>query len=192
MSQAAGSGPGAAPGPPEDDDVVPVSVRLGEVVPPEDPEDWTKPLTWVAAAGMLLGPLVAFAWFWLAAPADEDLQLGTWLVAGAVAAGSVLTGATQLGLARAWTATVAAALFSALGVIVVGAALAGERQVGQASPTLSHAFGAAVGGLAGAVAASPLAGRLAAAPSRATRLAVPGAVALGVVLLVVALVYGVA
>ena len=36
-----------------DEDLVPVSVRLGEVVPPEDPEDWTRPLTWVAALGML-------------------------------------------------------------------------------------------------------------------------------------------
>ena len=44
-----------------DDDVVPVSVRLGEVVPPEDPEDWTRPLTWVAAGGMLVGPIVALA-----------------------------------------------------------------------------------------------------------------------------------
>jgi cysteinyl-tRNA synthetase len=36
-----------------DDDLVPVSVQLGNVVPPEDPEDWTRPLTWAAAAGML-------------------------------------------------------------------------------------------------------------------------------------------
>ena len=36
--------------------LVPVSVRLGNVVPPEDPEDWTQPLTWVAAAGMLAAP----------------------------------------------------------------------------------------------------------------------------------------
>ena len=46
-----------------DDDLVPISVRLGEVVPPEDPEDWTRPLTWVAAFGMLAGPLIALAWF---------------------------------------------------------------------------------------------------------------------------------
>jgi hypothetical protein len=175
---------------PNGDDVVPVSVRLGEVVPPEDPEDWTKPLTWVAAAGMLLGPAVALAWFGLAPPADEQLHPGTWLLAGAIAAGAVLTGATQLGTARAWTATAAAALFSALGVVIVGALLAGERQVGQASPTLSHAFGAALGGLAGAAAASPLAARLAGVPSRRARLVLPGAVGLAVVLLVVALLYG--
>ena len=174
-----------------DDDVVPVSVQLGEVVPPEDPEDWTKPLTWVAAAGMLLGPAVAVAWFGLAAPVDARLHPGTWLLAAAVAAGAVLTGATQQGVARAWTATVAAALFSALGVIVTGAALAGERQVGEATPSLAQAFGAALGGLAGAVAASPLAARLARIPSRRVRLVIPGAVALSVVLLAVALLYGV-
>ena len=53
-----------------DDELVPVSVRLGNVVPPEDPEDWTQPLTWVAAAGMLAAPLVALLWFWLFPPAD--------------------------------------------------------------------------------------------------------------------------
>ena len=184
----------AAARPPDEgaDDVVPVSVRLGEVVPPEGPEDWTQPLTWVAAAGMLLGPALALAWFGLAAPVDERLHPGTWLLAGAVAAGAVLTGATQQGVARAWTATVAAALFSALGVVVAGAALAGERQVGQASPALAQAFGSALAGLAGAAAASPLAARLAGLRSRRVRLVLPGAVALAVVLLVVALVYGVA
>jgi hypothetical protein len=35
----------------DDDDSVPISVRLGTVVPPEDPEDWTRPLTWMAAPG---------------------------------------------------------------------------------------------------------------------------------------------
>ncbi|HEX6129281.1 MAG TPA: hypothetical protein VF071_09700, partial [Candidatus Limnocylindria bacterium] len=62
------------------DDLVPVSVRLGEVVPPEDPEDWTKPLTWVAAAGMLLGPLVALGWFVAARPGGSDPEPGTWLL----------------------------------------------------------------------------------------------------------------
>jgi hypothetical protein len=183
--------PGDAGGP-ADDDLVPVSVRLGEVVPPEDPEDWTKPLTWVAAGGMLLGPLVALTWFLVAPPAGRDPQPATWLLAASVAGGAVLTGATQQGGVRAWTGTVAAALFSALAVIVIGAALAGERQVGQASPHLAHAFGAAVGGLAGAVAASALAAPMARIPSRAARLLVPGAVALGVVLLAVGLAFGLA
>jgi hypothetical protein len=176
--------------PPADDDLVPVSVRLGEVVPPEDPEDWTKPLTWVAAAGMLLGPLVAVTWFLVAPPARGNAQPATWLLAASVAGGAVLTGATQQGALRAWSATVAAALFSALAVIVVGAALAGERQVGQASPPLAHAFGAALAGLAGAVAGSPLAARMAGIASRRARLLVPGAVAFGVVLLAVALAFG--
>ncbi|MGH2427949.1 MAG: hypothetical protein ACRDGV_03525, partial [Candidatus Limnocylindria bacterium] len=82
----------------EEDDAVPVSVRLGEVVPPEDPEDWTRPLTWMAALGMLLGPLMALAWFLAARPTEGHTPLlGTWLVAAALAGGAALAGSTQLG-----------------------------------------------------------------------------------------------
>ena len=176
-----------------DDDVVPVSVRLGEVVPPEDPEDWTKPLTWVAAAGMLLAPLVALAWFAIAPPqAAHPAVTGTWLLAASLAAGAVITGATQQGAARAWTATVAAALFAGLVVIVIGAAMAGERQVGSASPTLAHSFGAGAAGLAGAVAASPVAAGMARSPTGWVRLLVPGAIAVAVALLLVGFLTGTA
>ena len=62
--------------------MVPVSVRLGAVVPPEDPEDWTRPLTWVAATGMLAAPAVALAWYLVGAPRDStQLSPGTWTVA---------------------------------------------------------------------------------------------------------------
>jgi hypothetical protein len=138
-----------------DDDLVPVSVRLGNVVPPEDPEDWTRPLTWVAALGMLAGPLAAFAWFVIAPPAQSAHALpATFVVAASLAAGAAVTGATQLGIARAWTATLGAGLFAALVVIILGVVMAGERQVGSASPTLAHAFVAAAAGLFGAGAAS--------------------------------------
>lgn len=176
---------------PSEDDLVPISVRLGEVVPPEDPEDWTKPLTWVAAAGMLLGPLVALAWFSVARPNASDLTAGTWLLACAVGLGAVLTGWTQQGGLRAFAATVAAALFSALAVIILGAAFAGERQVGAASPTLAHGFGAAVAGLASAVCASPPAGLLARARGPA-RLVFPGVVVGAVAALAVRLLNGLA
>lgn len=177
--------------PDPDDDLVPVSVRLGEVVPPEDPEDWTQPLTWAAALGMLVGPLVTLAWFWLAPPEAADRLLpGTWLVSVAVAGGAVLTGATQQGWLRAATATAAAALFAALATIIVGAALAGERQVAQASPTLAQAFGAAVAGLGGAVASTPVAARFAAVGRRWPRVIVPGAVASIVALLLLPLLFG--
>lgn len=172
------------------DDLVPISVRLGEVVPPEDPEDWTKPLTWVAAGGMLLGPLLAAAWFVVARPGGSNPEPGTWLLAGGVAAGAVLTGATQRGGLRAWTATVAAALFASLVVVIVGAALSGERLAGVASPTVSHAFGAAVAGLGGAVAASPLAAFLARAAVRWLRVAVPAGVGVAVAALLVWLLMG--
>jgi hypothetical protein len=154
----------------EADDLVPVSVRLGAVVPPEDPEDWTRPLTWVAAVGMLAAPILAFGWFWLAAPTDAATPTAmTYLVAAALGAGSAATGATQQGVARAWTATLGAGLFGALVVIVVGVVMAGERQVGAASPTLAHAFAAALAGLGGAAAASPVAALLARRAPRPAR-----------------------
>lgn len=155
-----------------DDDLVPISVRLGEVVPPEDPEDWTRPLTWVAALGMLAGPIMALAWFVAAPPSEVDRALpATYLVAIFLAAGAAATGATQLGVARAWTATLGAGLFGALLVIVLGVVSAGERQVGIASPTLGHAFAAAVGGLAGASAAAAVAAIAARLRSRIVRFA---------------------
>lgn len=155
-----------------DDDLVPISVRLGEVVPPEDPEDWTRPLTWVAALGMLAGPIMALAWFVAAPPAGANGALpATYLVAIFLAAGAAATGATQLGVARAWTATLGAGLFGALLVIVLEVVSAGERQVGIASPTLGHAFAAAVGGLAGASAAAAVAAIAARLRSRIVRFA---------------------
>jgi hypothetical protein len=156
-----------------DDDVVPVSVRLGEVVPPEDPEDWTRPLTWVAALGMLAGPLVALAWFVVARPSADPPLLGTYLVAGALAGGAALTGSTQQGVARAWTATLGAGLFGALGVVVIGVVMAGERAVGSFPLTLAHAFAAAVAGLAGAAAAAIAAGVLARRAAQNLRTVVP-------------------
>jgi hypothetical protein len=179
-----------SPGPQADDDLVPVSVRLGTVVPPEDPEDWTQPLTWVAAIGMLLAPLVALLWFWLVPPGGTGLMPGTILVATAVAAGGVLTGATQQGALRASTATIAAGLFAGLATVIVGLLMAGERQTGAASPTLAQAFGASLAGLAGCVAASPLAARFADAPRRLPRVLAPGAAAVGVSWLLVAFLFG--
>ncbi len=156
-----------------DDDLVPVSVRLGAVVPPEDPEDWTRPLTWVAALGMLAGPLVALVWFLVAPPADDAPLLGTYLVAAVLAGGAALTGSTQQGVARAWTATLGAGLFGALAVVLIGVVMAGERAVGSFPPTLAHAFAAAVAGLAGAAAAAIAAGALAGRAGRLLRTIVP-------------------
>lgn len=152
-----------------DDDLVPVSVRLGAVVPPEDPEDWTRPLTWVAAAGMLAGPIVTLAWFLAASPTSPVAVPTTHVVAASLAAGAAATGATQLGLARAWTATLGAGLFGALGVVLLGVVLSGERQVGAASPTLAHAFMAAAGGVIGAAAAAGATAVMARARSRVVR-----------------------
>jgi len=145
-----------------DEDLVPISVRLGQVVPPEDPEDWTRPLTWVAALGMLAAPLGTFAWFAVGPPLQaEQAQPLTFLVAALLAAGAAATGATQQGIARAATATLGAALFASLVVVILGVAMSGERQVGAASPTLAHAFAASVGGLGGAAGGSVVAGAVA-------------------------------
>lgn len=140
------------------DDLVPVSVRLGDVVPPEDPEDWSRPLTWVAAAGMLAGPIAALAWFTIDPPQAAAAAVpATYGVALFLSAGAAATGATQIGAGRAFAGTLGAGLFGALVVIILGVVMAGERQVGSASPTLAHAFAASAGGLAGSVDAAVVA-----------------------------------
>jgi hypothetical protein len=173
---------------PHDDDQVPVSVRLGQVVPPEDPEDWTRPLTWAAAAGMLLAPLAALTWFLLAPPtAAGNPMAGTWIVAAALALGAALTGATQIGQLRSFTAAIA--VFAALVTIMVGAAAAGSRQVGEASPTLAHAVAAGLAGLAGSFAAASIGPVVASVPDRLSRLAAPALVGIAVSALVVPLLF---
>lgn len=179
-------GPDATP--PEEDDAVPVSVRLGNVIPPEDPEDWTRPLTWVAAAGMLAAPLAATAWFWLAPPTSSiGATPAAWIVGCILVVGAAATGSTQIGAFRAFAGTLGAGLFASLATIIVGAALAGQRQVGTASPTVAQAFVAAVSGLAGACAASTLAPALAGVGSRVRRTLGPAAIGIAVAALVVQL-----
>jgi len=140
--------------PAAEEEEVPVSVRLGGVVPPEDPEDWSRPLTWVAAIGMLAGPLAAVAWIVFARPGNASALLpGTLFVAGALVAGAVLTGSTQIGRSWAFAGTLGAGLFGALLTVVAGTVLGGERQAA-ASPALALSFAAAVGGAAGALGAA--------------------------------------
>jgi hypothetical protein len=165
--------------PPDPGDLVPVSVRLGTVVPPEDPEDWTRPLTWVAAIGMLAAPALALAWYAIAAPLDSTRPLpGTWVVAVALVIGAAAAGGTQIGRLRAVTGTLGAALLGALLVVAAGAVSAGERQLGSASPTLAHAVAAALAGLSGALPAAALGGLTAGSLSRVQRGAVAGALGL--------------
>ncbi len=175
---------------PPDEDAIPISVKLGTVVPPEDPEDWTRPLTWFAALGMLAAPLTALGWFWLAAPtASTEPVAGTWLVAVMLVIGAVATGSTQIGPVRAFAGTLGSGLFAALVTVIVGAALAGQRQVGAASPTVAHAFLAAASGLVGAVAASTLAPAFAGATSRARRSLAPAAIGIAVAVLCVQILF---
>jgi hypothetical protein len=147
-------------------DNVPPSVRLGEVVPPEDPEDWGSPLTWVVAAGMLVAPLVAALWFLLATPADPaEVVGGIAALAAVLAAGAAVTGATQKGARRAGLTTVGAGLFGALGAVVVGSVVADGAALGIAAS-------AAVAGVIGCAPAATLAALLAGA-GRARRVVSP-------------------
>lgn len=178
-------------GVPDGSDLAPVSVRLGTVVPPDDPEDWTRPLTWVAAIGMLAAPVIALTWFWAAAPADSAAAvLGTYAVALSLAIGGAVVGSTQMGRLRAGTGTLGAALFAALLAVAIGAVTAGERQVGSASPTLAHALAAAVAGVTGALPASAMNALAAGWPSRLGRAAVAGGVGASVAALVVPRLFG--
>ena len=166
--------------PPSDDgEMIPVSVRLGAVVPPEDPEDWTRPLTWVAAIGMLAAPAVALIWFTVARPLDGGRPVvATWAVAFILVIGAAAAGTTQIGRLRAFTGTLGAALLAALLVVVAGAVSAGERQIGSASPTLAHALAASLAGVAGASPAAAFGAFTAGTWSRLPRAA--AAAALGV------------
>ncbi|MDQ2935467.1 MAG: hypothetical protein M3R49_10925 [Chloroflexota bacterium] len=171
--------------PEEGEEQVPVSVRLGTVVPPEDPEDWSRPLTWVAALGMLAGPLAALAWLVVERPTTSgSLLLGAVTIAVALVAGAVLTGSTQIGRSWAFAGTLGAGLFGALLSVLAGTLLAGERQLGVASPTLALSFLAAVAGTAGALAAALTAFGLADA-ARGWRRSLPsGAVGIGAAVIV--------
>lgn len=111
------------------DDDLPVSVRLGEVVPPEDPEDWTRPLTWAVALGLVAPAVLAAGWLWLAPPSSPpELTAVALGVAAAVGGGAGLAGATQRGWMRAGAGTLVAALFGSLATVIVTAgAGAGAR-----------------------------------------------------------------
>jgi hypothetical protein len=192
MTDPAGDAPSArAAGEEATDDLVPVSVRLGAVVPPEDPEDWTRPLTWVAAIGMLAAPAATMLWFLVARPTQStEAVLATALVATTLAGGAAATGATQQGVARAGTATLGAGLFAALVVVILGVVMAGDRQVGSASPTLAHAVAAALSGLAGAAAAAVLAALVAGLRSRLVRFVLTAVVGVGTAILALGVVMG--
>ncbi len=151
-------------GEPEADDLVPVSVRLGTVVPPEDPEDWTRPLTWVAAIGMLAAPAILVGWYLLVAPTDSVRPSGGDLRGGDRArcwrgsrrgypAGTREGRDRHAGFRPAWQPCC---------IVVVGALTAGEVgyfgdmiwAVALATPNLAHAAAGALAGLAGCLPAA--------------------------------------
>lgn len=148
-------------------DNVPPSVRLGEVVPPEDPEDWGRPLTWVVAASMLAAPIIGAGWFIAAQPGDPlDVVTGISSLAAVVAGSAAITGSTQRGSRRALFATIGAGLFSALGVVLAGTVVAG-------GVALATAALAAVAGVIGTVPAGALAALVADGASRVRRIVSP-------------------
>lgn len=180
----AGSGSPADAG----EDAVPVSVRLGTVVPPEDPEDWRRPLTWLAAAGMLLAPATVVLWYVLAPPTGPARPMpGTWLIAGALVVGGVLTGSTQLRPMWAAAATLGSALFAALLVVLYAVAVSPEVRVGGPTPYLAEALTGAGAGLVGALVAATLMPAFTRMQSRLRRGLAPGAIGIAVSAIVVRL-----
>jgi hypothetical protein len=170
------------------DEVIPVSVRLGTVVPPEDPEDWRRPLTWVAAAGMLLAPALVFLWAVIAPPAQSlHPAPGQWVIAAALVIGGVLTGTTQLRPIWAAAATLGSALFGALLVVLYAVAVSPEIRVGSLSPYLSQALTGSTAGLAGALVAATLMPSFSRMRSRIRRGLAPAAIGIAVSALVVRL-----
>jgi len=163
------------------DESVPISVRLGTVVPPEDPEDWRRPLTWVAAAGMLLAPALVVVWFVLAPPAQSARPVAaTWLIAGAVVLGGVLTGTTQLRPAWAAAATLGSALFAALLIVLYAVAVSPEVRAGTSAPAFAQALSGSAAGLGGALVSATLMPAFSRMRSRVRRGLAPAAIGIAV------------
>lgn len=158
-------------------------MRVGEVVEPEGPEDWRRPLTWLAAAGMLAAPIAAFGWLGLVPPEQPRLAPGAWLVAGLLPAGSAVTASTQRGPLRAVAAALGAALFAALLTLVVASSLAGELAREGAPSLLAHVVPALAAGALGVLLAAAASGATAERRSRLARACVPGALGTGLALL---------
>jgi hypothetical protein len=171
-----------------EDEAVPVSVRLGTVVPPDDPEDWRRPLTWVAASGMLLAPVLVFLWAVIAPPAQSPHPApGQWVIAATLVIGGVLTGTTQLRPMWAAAATLGSALFGALLVVLYAVAVSPEIRVGSLSPYLAQALAGSAAGLAGALVAATLMPAFSRMRSRVRRGLAPAAIGIAVSALVVRL-----
>ena len=186
------STPGTAPSGPvtadAQDEVVPVSVRLGTVVPPADPEDWRRPLTWVAALGMLLAPALALVWSVIAPPMQAARATpGAWLIAGALVVGGVITGATQLRPMWAAAATLGSALFGALLVVLYAVAVSPEVRAGTLTPHLVTALKGSTAGLVGALVAATLMPAFTRMRSRIRRGLAPAAIGVAVSAIVVRL-----
>jgi hypothetical protein len=165
----------------ETDESVPISVRLGTVVPPEDPEDWRRALTWVAAAGMLLAPALVVLWFVSGPPAESARPVpATWLIAGAIVVGGVLTGTTQLRPAWAAAATLGSALFAALLIVLYAVAVSPQVRVGAFAPAIAQALSGSAAGLGGALVSATLMPAFSRMRSRVRRGLAPAAIGIAV------------
>lgn len=178
---APGAVPSSALGAETVDESVPISIRLGTVVPPEDPEDWRRPLTWVAAAGMLLAPALVVLWFVIGPPAESARPVpATWLIAGAIVLGGVLTGTTQLRPAWAAAATLGSALFAALLIVLYAVAVSPQVRVGAFAPAIAQALSGSAAGLGGALVSATLMPAFSRMRSRVRRGLTPAAIGIAV------------
>jgi hypothetical protein len=171
------------------DDLVPVSVRLGTVVPPEDPEDWRRPLTWLAATGMLLAPALALFMLAIWSPTASGRPApATWLIAGALVIGGVLTGSTQQRPGWAAAATLGSALFAALLLVLFVAAVSPVAlRTGTFSAQVAQTISGSAAGLGGALAAATLMPAFTRMPSRLRRGLAPAAIGVAVSAIIVRL-----
>ena len=136
----------------------------------------------------LLAPALAVVWSVIAPPMQAARPTpGTWLIAGALVVGGVITGTTQLRPMWAAAGTLGSALFGALLVVLFAVAISPEVRAGTLTPYLVQALKGSAAGLVGALVAATLMPALTPMRSRVRRGLAPAAIGIAVSAIVVRL-----